>query len=53
MITGNAISGMAVANNILIKELADNREKVETYLAHGANRTEALVPVAREALKLA
>ena len=53
MITGNAISGMAVATSVVLKELVDNRDKVETYLAHGASRTEACIPVAREALRLA
>ncbi|KAL8281009.1 hypothetical protein RQP46_006688 [Phenoliferia psychrophenolica] len=53
MITGNAISGMAVATSVVLKELVDNRDKVETYLAHGATRTEACIPVAREALRLA
>ncbi|KAM0755353.1 UPF0014-domain-containing protein [Meredithblackwellia eburnea MCA 4105] len=53
MITGNAISGTAVATSVVIKELVDNRDKVETLLAHGASRTEAVVPVAREALRLA
>lgn len=53
MIAGNAISGMAVATTYVVRELVDNRDKVETYLAHGASRTEAVLPVAREALLLA
>lgn len=50
---GNAISGMAVATSVVFKEIVDNRDKVETYLAHGASRTEACIPIAREALRLA
>ena len=32
---------------------SDNRDKVETYLAFGASRFEACLPIAREALRLA
>jgi len=53
MITGNAVGGSAVAINYLTKEVVDNRDKLETYLAHGASRVEACLPLAREALKVA
>ncbi|KAI5481281.1 hypothetical protein MNV49_004903 [Pseudohyphozyma bogoriensis] len=53
MITGNAISGMAVANNMVLKQLVDARDQVETYLAHGGTRFEVCLPVAREALRVA
>jgi ABC-type iron transport system FetAB permease component len=39
--------------NTVQKEFADNRDKVETYLAMGASRFEACKPIACEALKLA
>jgi hypothetical protein len=32
---------------------SDNQDKVETYLAFGASRFEACLPIAREALRLA
>lgn len=53
MLTGSAISGSAVAVNYISKEITVNRDKLETFLAHGASRREACIPLAREALKLA
>lgn len=53
MLTGNCISGSAVAINFLTKEIDGNREKIETLLAHGASRSEACLPLARDALRLA
>jgi ABC-type iron transport system FetAB permease component len=53
MLLGNAISAIGVAWNTVQKEFADNRDKVETYLAMGASRFEACKPIACEALKLA
>jgi ABC-type iron transport system FetAB permease component len=53
MLLGNAISAIGVAMNTVQKEFADNRDKVETYLAMGASRFEACKPIACEALKLA
>jgi len=53
MLLGNTISAIGVAMNSVNKEFADNRDKVETYLAMGASRFEACKPVAVEALKLA
>ncbi|KAK4684718.1 UDP-glucose/iron transport system permease protein, partial [Tremellales sp. Uapishka_1] len=53
MILGNAISAIGVGMNSVQKEFAENRDKVETYLAMGATRFEATKPLAVEALKLA
>lgn len=53
MILGNAISAIGVGLNAVQKEFAENRDKVETYLAMGASRFEAVKPVGVEALKLA
>lgn len=53
MILGNAISAIGVGVNTISKELSENKDKVETYLAMGASRFEALKPVVVEALKLA
>jgi len=52
MITGNAISGTAVSANFITKEVTENKDKIETYLAFGATRMEACLPLARDALKL-
>ena len=52
MLTGSAISGSAVAVNYISKEIVVNRDKLETLLAHGASRSEACIPLARDALKL-
>jgi ABC-type iron transport system FetAB permease component len=53
MILGNAISAIGVGINTISREFAENKDKVETYLAMGASRSEAVKPVAVEALKLA
>lgn len=53
MILGNAISAIGVGLNTVQKEVSENRDKVETYLAMGASRFEAVKPVGVEALKLA
>lgn len=53
MILGNAISAIGVGLNTVQKEFTENRDKVETYLAMGASRFEAVKPVGVEALKLA
>jgi len=37
----------------VLRELHDNRDKVETYLSFGASRMEACKPIATEALRLA
>ncbi|KAG6868184.1 hypothetical protein C0993_006479 [Termitomyces sp. T159_Od127] len=41
------------AVNYVLKELQENRDKVEFLLAYGASRMEACNPIAREALRLA
>jgi hypothetical protein len=53
MILGNAISAIGVGINTVSRELSENKDKVEMYLAMGASRFEALKPVVVEALKLA
>ncbi|KAF8440479.1 hypothetical protein L210DRAFT_3539779 [Boletus edulis BED1] len=53
MLCGNAVSAVVVAVAYVLKEIYDNRDKVETYLAYGASRFEACSPVAREALRIA
>jgi len=53
MILGNAISAIGVGVNTVQKEFAENKDKIETYLAMGATRFEACKPVAVDALKLA
>ncbi|EIW84462.1 hypothetical protein CONPUDRAFT_80795 [Coniophora puteana RWD-64-598 SS2] len=53
MLCGNAISGVVVAVSYVLKELYENRDKIETYLAFGASRFEACTPLAQEALRLA
>ncbi len=53
MILGNAISSIGIAMNYVQREFAENRDKIETYLAFGASRFEACKPVAVEGLKLA
>lgn len=53
MLCGNTISGVVVAVTHVLKELCDNRDRIETYLAFGASRFEACTPIAREALRVA
>ncbi|THH17902.1 hypothetical protein EW146_g2992 [Bondarzewia mesenterica] len=53
MLCGSTISGVAVSVDYVLKELDENRDKTETYLAFGASRMEACKPIAREALRLA
>ncbi|KAI6129912.1 hypothetical protein EV401DRAFT_1927283 [Pisolithus croceorrhizus] len=53
MLCGNTVSSVVVAIAYVLKELYDNRDKIETYLAFGASRFEACTPIAREALRLA
>jgi len=52
MLCGNAISGVAVTLSYVFKELDENRDKTETYLAFGASRFEACRPLAVDALRL-
>ncbi|KAA1476242.1 UPF0014-domain-containing protein [Dentipellis sp. KUC8613] len=53
MLCGSTISNIAVSVNYFLKELDENRDKTETYLAFGASRFEACMPIAKEALRLA
>lgn len=53
MITGNAISSMALANAYVVRELSDNCDKIEVYISFGATRLQAARPIMKEALKLA
>ncbi|CAD6589457.1 MAG: hypothetical protein CYPHOPRED_004844, partial [Cyphobasidiales sp. Tagirdzhanova-0007] len=53
MLAGSAIGGSAVAVNYVTREVVENRDKLETYLAHGASRAEACLPLASEAVKIA
>ena len=53
MLTGSTISGMVVALTAVLKEVQENRDKVETYLAFGASRVEASIPIAQQALYIA
>ncbi|OSX57662.1 hypothetical protein POSPLADRAFT_1155665 [Postia placenta MAD-698-R-SB12] len=53
MLCGATISGIVVSVSYVLKELYDNKDKVEMYLAFGASRFEACKPIAKEALRLA
>ncbi|KAG6879789.1 hypothetical protein C0992_011587 [Termitomyces sp. T32_za158] len=53
MLCGSSISAIVIAVNYVLKELQENRDKVEMFLAYGASRMEACNPIAREALRLA
>ncbi|KAH7912817.1 hypothetical protein BJ138DRAFT_1147476 [Hygrophoropsis aurantiaca] len=53
MLCGGTVSGIVVSVTYVLKEIYDNRDKVEMYLAFGASRFEACKPIARDALKLA
>ncbi|GBE87947.1 UPF0014-domain-containing protein [Sparassis latifolia] len=53
MLCGATISGIVVSVSYVLKELSDNRDKVEMYLAFGASRFEACKPIATEALRVA
>lgn len=53
MLCGGTVSGIIVAVSHVLREIYDNRDKVEMYLSFGASRFEACRPVAREALRLA
>ncbi|KAF8650046.1 hypothetical protein AX16_005436 [Volvariella volvacea WC 439] len=53
MLCGSTISAIVVSLSYILKELRENRDKVEMYLAFGASRFEASRPIAVEALRLA
>ncbi|KAN0132361.1 Uncharacterized protein family (UPF0014) domain containing protein [Lactarius tabidus] len=52
MLCGNAIAGVSVTLSYVLKELDENKDKTETYLAFGASRFEACRPLAVDALRL-
>jgi len=53
MLCGATISGIVVSVTYVLKELVENKDKVEMYLAFGATRFEACKPIATEALRVA
>ncbi|KAG7100146.1 hypothetical protein E1B28_001925 [Marasmius oreades] len=53
MLCGNTISGVVVSLNYVLKEIDENRDRIETYLAFGASRVEATQPIVKEALLFA
>ncbi|KAH9945127.1 UPF0014-domain-containing protein [Epithele typhae] len=53
MLCGGTISAIVVSITYVLKEIYDNKDKVEMYLAFGASRFEACKPIARDALRLA
>nr|BAL02929.1 ABC transporter-like protein [Pholiota nameko] len=53
MLCGATISAVVVAVTYILKELQENKDKVEIYLAFGATRMEACRPIMIQALKLA
>ncbi|KAI0733589.1 UPF0014-domain-containing protein [Fomitopsis betulina] len=53
MLCGATISGIVVSVTYVLKEVYDNTDKVQMYLAFGASRFEACKPIAKEALRLA
>ncbi|TFK49717.1 UPF0014-domain-containing protein [Heliocybe sulcata] len=53
MLCGGTVSGINVAVSYVLKELHENKDKVEVYLAFGASRFESSKPMVREALRLA
>ncbi|KAJ2929658.1 hypothetical protein H1R20_g7446, partial [Candolleomyces eurysporus] len=53
MLCGATISAVVVSVSYVLKELVENRDKIEIYLAFGATRMEACRPIAVDALRLA
>ncbi|KAL0953156.1 hypothetical protein HGRIS_004419 [Hohenbuehelia grisea] len=53
MLCGSTVSGIVVSIGYALKEISENRDKVQMYLAFGASRMEASQPIAVEALVLA
>jgi len=52
MLCGSTVSSIIVSTGYVLKEISENRDKVEMHLAFGASRMEATQPIAVEALKL-
>jgi ABC-type iron transport system FetAB permease component len=53
MLAGATIAGVVVSITIVLKEVVENKDKIETCLAFGASRREACTPIARHALRMA
>lgn len=53
MLCGNSISGIILSVDYVLKELQENRDKVEVYLAFGASRMEASRSLVKDALRMA
>lgn len=53
MLCGNTISAIVVSTTSVLRDVKDNRDKVEMYLAFGGSRMEACKPIVTEALRLA
>ena len=53
MLAGATISAMVVSITVVLQEIQENRDKLETYLAFGASRLEACTAIAQEALRIA
>ncbi|KAF5388722.1 hypothetical protein D9757_004807 [Collybiopsis confluens] len=53
MLCGSTINGVVVSVSYILKEMQDNRDRVEMYLAFGASRMEACKPILVDALRIA
>ncbi|CAG8511577.1 1523_t:CDS:2, partial [Scutellospora calospora] len=53
MLLGNCMSAIAVAVSYVLEQFSEQKEKIELYLAFGANKWEAGRPVVAEAVRLA
>lgn len=53
MLAGATVAGIVVALTLVLREVHENRDKIETYLACGASRWEACKPLAQQALLVA
>lgn len=53
MLAGATVAGVVVSLTVVLKEVHENKDKIETYLAFGASRREACLPIAQNALLLA
>ncbi|KAF9578681.1 hypothetical protein BGW38_005408 [Lunasporangiospora selenospora] len=53
MLIGNTMTATAIGLDICLKQLTENKEKIELYLSMGATRWEACRPVAIEAMRTA
>eukprot|EP00126_Sphaerothecum_destruens_P006268 Sdes_comp19289_c0_seq4m10337 len=51
MLLGNSLTGVSLGLNTILKEVVENRERVDIALAYGASRFEAILPIAKESLR--